>query len=368
MQTRTDSMNHAPDNTPVISANDTDARKRQERRLRLLRQSGHLGNDRSGATYSRAVTSGELESAYRLVHDVYVEKGYIPKQQNGLRMRHYELCPETATFVANTPSHAIIGTISVIVDSFDLGLPSDNVFKEEIDVIRREGRRVCEMSNQAVLKEFRRLGPGGELMRCAWAYAVAEGQTDVVCAVTPQLVSLYETICFDQVGQVKRYSEDTGDETVLMRMADIHLRPQDPRYETDQIYRQLIDYYYTDNPYFSGVPAWNLLNQRLFSDEFAVAGLFGKCPEVLGDSRVSESLHRRLGHVFELSQLAVERDAARRKCRKVQWQTGGESLRQEQQIHAYFGTHADLVLPGNSVAARKSEPPPARPSYLPANM
>ena len=366
MQADTESLNRLSGHaTAPVASPDAESRKRQERRLRLLRQSGHLGNDRSGAAYCRAMTSGELESAYRLVHDVYVEMGYILRRQNGLRMRAFELCPETATFVAKTPSCGIIGSISVIVDSPDLGLPSDKVFKEEIDAFRREGRRVCEMSNQAVLKEFRRLGPGGELMRCAWAYAVSEERTDVICAVTPQLVSLYETICFEQVGPVKSYSEDTGDETVLMRMADIHLRPQDPRYETDEIYRRLIDYYYTDNPHFRGVPKWNLLNQRLFSDEFAVAGLFGKCPDVLGDMRVSDSLHRRLGHIFELSQLAVERDAER-KCRKVKWQGDSASMRQEKQIHTYFGIHADLVPSMKSSAVRNSRSPAVRPSVVPS--
>lgn len=324
---------------------ESERRKKQERRLRLLRQSGHLGNDRSGSVYSRATTVEDLDGAYRLVHDVYVEMGYITKQINGLRMRPFELCPENATFVAKTSSHSIIGAISVIADSSDLGLPSDAVFKKEIDAVRGHGGKVCEMSNQAVLREFRRLGPGGELMRCAWAYAVAHDLTDVICAVTPQLIPLYETICFEQISSVKQYSDTTQDDVVLMCMPNIHLRSKDAKYYSDEIYKQLIDYYYTDNPYFGSIPIWDLLNQRMFNNEAAVATLLGKCPDAVLDSAVMDSLYQRLGDIFLPAQADVENKGISKQRRKMKWKDVGDLMTvEEKRAQSDLGADADFVF------------------------
>lgn len=355
------------DHRPQDATDDEALRKKQERRLRLLRQSGHLGNDRSGAVYTQATDVRDLENAFRLVHDIYVEMGYIPRQKNGLRMRHFEFCSETATFVARTASHSIIGAISVIQDSPDFGLPSDYVFKQEIDEFRKEGRRVCEMSNQAVLKEFRRLGPAGELMRCAWAFAVANDQTDVICAVSPQLVSLYETICFEQVGPKKSYSDSVDDEVVLMRMPDIQYRPSDPRYHSDAIYKQLIDYYYLENPHLGNMSIWRMLNQQMFSEEFGMASLLGKCPEILLNHAVSESLHRRLGNIFELSQLALEKKSDFRACRKVRWTGDSDALKAEKTAQSHFGDHVGLYLSASrpKTRGRSNVPAARRTSRLP---
>ncbi len=308
----------------IESSERVDASKKQERRIRLMQHAGHFGNDRSGAVYQRATNARDLEEAYRVVHDVYVTMGYMTKQQNGLRMRPFEFCPETATFVAKDMLGSVIGTISVIEDSPDLGLPSDCVFKEEIDQIRGPNKKICEMSNQAVLKKYQRLGTAGELMRCAGAYAFTSQNTDIICVISPHLVALYETLFFEQMGPVKRYSDVVEDNVVLMRMSDIQTRREDPRYYMDEAYRKFVDCYYNDNPYLAAMKDWNVQNIRMFNEEFDIAGLFGKCPEVVLNHEVSEALHKRLGNIFILSQLAADKSGPPQSENRVRQKTGGE--------------------------------------------
>ena len=122
--------------------------KRAQRIIERIKTFGLFGPDKTGATYHRATTIQELEQAFRLVHDVYLEAGFIHPQKNGIRMRHFECSPDTGTFVAKNPSHAIIGTMSVILDSDDFGLPCEHIYPEEIRRIRAQGGKMCEFSNQ----------------------------------------------------------------------------------------------------------------------------------------------------------------------------------------------------------------------------
>ena len=48
----------------------------------------------------RAITKKELKQAYKLVHDVYSQKGYISPNKSGIRIRIGETLPGTATYIA----------------------------------------------------------------------------------------------------------------------------------------------------------------------------------------------------------------------------------------------------------------------------
>ena len=277
------------------------------RKLKLMKACGLFGNDRTGAVYERATTPRDLESAYRLVHDIYVNIGYIQPRPSGLRMRSFECCPETATFVAKAPARNVIGALSVILDSDDLGLPSDNTFKSEIDHIRMEGGLLCEISNQVVHPEFRRKGPRTELMRCALAYAYAKGVTDFVCAVTPSVVPFYEMMQFRVAGSVRSSSEILDDPVVLMRENGIQTRDNVGRFSNDEVYEAIANYFYRDNPYFYHVQSWELMNERMFSEQFDIAELLGRCSSIFENHAFEVELRKRLGAVYDLSASAAQR-------------------------------------------------------------
>ena len=53
-----------------------------------------------GIELSLAVTRDDLEAAYRLLHDVYTEIGFMEHHPSGLRLNVYNMLPHTSTVVA----------------------------------------------------------------------------------------------------------------------------------------------------------------------------------------------------------------------------------------------------------------------------
>lgn len=81
----------------------------------------------------------ELHQVYRITHDCYVAKGYVPAQRDGLlkHMPEFDALQETSILVAICRGE-IVGSISLTKDG-PAGLPFDKDFKAEADLIREEG-------------------------------------------------------------------------------------------------------------------------------------------------------------------------------------------------------------------------------------
>lgn len=79
----------------------------------------------------------EIDQALAIVHDGFVEAGYVEPQGSGRRMHRSYLNPGTVFFVARMGGEAV-GTCALIADG-PFGLPSDRAFVEENDAMRREG-------------------------------------------------------------------------------------------------------------------------------------------------------------------------------------------------------------------------------------
>ncbi len=186
-----------------------------DRKLALLRQAGVFSSDIKGCTIERACTLPELRAAYALVHDVFVSNGFILPESGGMRLRIFEMCPETATFIARKGGE-VVGVLSVVVDSPELGLPSDTAFQPELDALRETGMRLCELTNQAVAKDYRRSGLLTELMQCAIAYILEVGCDRAIATVSPGHTGFYQLLGFNQLGQQRSYSKKLYDPVVAL--------------------------------------------------------------------------------------------------------------------------------------------------------
>ena len=125
-----------------------DRKNKVQRRLALLKRTGLFGSNLLGAEISRASSMQELDEAYRLVYEIFLEIGYIKPNPYRIRIRTYEATAETATFIAKHDGK-IVGVQSVVLDSPDLGLPSDVAFQSELDVLRSQGIRLTEATNES---------------------------------------------------------------------------------------------------------------------------------------------------------------------------------------------------------------------------
>jgi len=116
--------------------------------------------DYASSTGSRTVTVTssdrweDVTVALQVVHDGFVEAGYMDPQPSGCRMISPYLNPGTIFFVAHIDGEAV-GALALIPDG-PFGLPSDRAFREELDAMRATGRPLFECGSLVVREEWRR--------------------------------------------------------------------------------------------------------------------------------------------------------------------------------------------------------------------
>lgn len=256
---------------------------KHSRRMALLRRMGLFGSDTRGAIIRRAVTMGELEAAYRLVHDTFVEREYIRPTSSGLRVRLFEALPEMATFIA-TAGDDVVGVQGIAVSHPEVGLPSDEAFQDEIDVLRIGesaiasgcGRLVCEATNQAVAPAYRKSAVATELMRCMFAHALAVGCDELITTVSPGHARFYELLGFEQVSPVRSFSAEVDDPVVVMRVniAALIGRAAGANDDSDAATIFIKSRCLSGNPYREKVRQWQAEAAEVFEDAEALRRLF----------------------------------------------------------------------------------------------
>ena len=271
-----------------------------KRRLALLQRIGLFGEDTKGAIIARALTFTEIGEAYALVHDAFVEKEYMLPRASGMRVRPFETDSSTATFVARSDGQ-VVGCQSLVVDSPDIGLPSDKAFCREIDELRRNGALVCEATNEAVAARFRKSAVPTELMRCMFIHARSIGCQELITTVSPGHQSFYEFIGFEQVSPIRSYSDEIEDPVVVMCW---HLEPLEAKWRGVDLDDDTMDAFWKGfcverNPYAEHVEGWSRLAEGLFGDLGEVAAFFARCPELILGSTPQEldAVRQRLGQV-----------------------------------------------------------------------
>ncbi len=97
----------------------------------------------------------DIDEALMVVHEGFVEAGYLAPKPSGRRMHAAYLNPGTVFFVARIDGETV-GTCALIADG-PFGLPSDRAFAEENDALRAATRgTIYEAGSLAVRSEYRR--------------------------------------------------------------------------------------------------------------------------------------------------------------------------------------------------------------------
>jgi hypothetical protein len=104
------------------------------------------------ATFKIARSIAELEQAYRILCDCYVEYGYMQSPANGMRLSAYNALPGTYTVIALWNGE-VVGSVTIIKDSA-MGLPMEAIIG--FNQLRREGRTIAEFSGLSISKAHRR--------------------------------------------------------------------------------------------------------------------------------------------------------------------------------------------------------------------
>lgn len=169
-------------------------------------------------TLRAADTGGHRSSAQILVHRMYATRGYKTSTDA-------PAAPNVVTLLAIDQGETI-GTISISLDT-PQGLLADELFHEELDALRRQGRRLCEFTKLAmdhVLKSRRVLA---SLFHAAYIWShLRLGFDDVVIEVNPRHVRYYARMLGFEVNGPQRLNRRVDAPAVLMRLDFAHARAQ----------------------------------------------------------------------------------------------------------------------------------------------
>lgn len=144
-----------------------------------------------------ADTREELEACFRLLHDAYVQSGFMKPHPSGMRVTLYHALPTTTTLCAKWDDE-VVGTISLIRDSA-FGFPLQAIF--DLSGVRALEGNIAEVSALAVHPRFRKTGGAVlfPLMKFMYEYCTTFFDTrHLVIAVNPNRIEMYESLLFFQ--------------------------------------------------------------------------------------------------------------------------------------------------------------------------
>lgn len=154
-----------------------------------------------------ASTRAAWEGAFRLVEENYEAHGYELPGAGTYRFTPYHALPTTAVLVAREHGR-VLATLSVIMDNTLLGLPTESIYANEVDELRRSGRRLCEVGNladrQLSHREF--LPVFVALTRLAWQFSLRQGADTALITSTPRHGFFYRKVMgFVPLGPCRPY-------------------------------------------------------------------------------------------------------------------------------------------------------------------
>ena len=142
-----------------------------------------------------AETKEELEACFAVLHDAYVDSGFMKPDPSRMRVTIYHALPTTTTLCAKYDGE-VVGTISLVRESA-LGVPLQKIF--DLNSVREKEGLIAEVSALAVHRRFRKTGGSilFPLMKFMYEYCTTFFDTrHLVIAVNPSHIEMYESLVF----------------------------------------------------------------------------------------------------------------------------------------------------------------------------
>ncbi|OAG26955.1 N-acyl amino acid synthase FeeM domain-containing protein [Thermodesulfatator autotrophicus] len=148
----------------------------------------------------------EFEEAFSLLYDRYHEVGLIPTSKERLFFTPYQALPDSRVCVARSlETGEVTSTATLVIDS-EVGLPSDSLYKDIIDKLRKEGRKPAEFTCLAAKTDIYSRNGLFYIFRILYKYAISKGVTDLVISVHPKHTTFYELLLlFERISPLSYY-------------------------------------------------------------------------------------------------------------------------------------------------------------------
>ncbi len=165
-----------------------------------------------------AETRDEFAQSFALVYQEYLASGYIKNPHpSQMHFSAFNFLPETCVFIFRTYL-TVISTLTQIFDTPLFGLPMDSLYKDELDTLRAQGRKITELSALATPKETRWCNLMVFLSRTMFEYSRMSAVDDICIMVNPKHVNFYKTMfLFEDFGPEKFYA-GVGAPAVALRI------------------------------------------------------------------------------------------------------------------------------------------------------
>lgn len=157
-----------------------------------------------------ANSQGRRESASLLLKKMYGWRGYAVDPAT-------VHAPNKITLFAETGG-VTVGTMSLCLDNAEIGLPADENFRDKLDELRGQQRRLCEPSRLAIDKGVSKR-VFAALIHISYIYAHnIHGYTDYVIEVNPRHVMFYKRMLGFRDFGGERPCTRVGAPAVLLRL------------------------------------------------------------------------------------------------------------------------------------------------------
>nr|WP_320015411.1 N-acyl-L-homoserine lactone synthetase [uncultured Desulfobacter sp.] len=175
-------------------------------------------------TFCEASSVEDYVSCFRLLHDVYVDAGFIQPCSPPLRIIPQHFDSEARIFMGclmdDQAEKRPIYTASLFPDN-EQGLPMDIGFKRQVDELRNEGRRVVEVGCLASHPLYRKGNKNIPMLgnRMLLSYAINTMRADDLLITThPKYLKIYEDILlFEKIGEISSFSYVNNNPAVALR-------------------------------------------------------------------------------------------------------------------------------------------------------
>ena len=237
----------------------------ERRRAVRLRRSNLIDSlDSCAITFKIAQSTEEIEKAYELVWDSYVQAGLQSDTGDKIRFTKYHLLPDTRILIAihhpelekEKPDFSkldegstIIGTLTIVTDS-SVGLPMEDICGNNIKELRKEGHRLIEVTSLAINPDYRKHNIAMYLYKLMFEFVRHKNATDVACSVTKKHLSFYRRmLLFRPIGDVKKYAAANQLETQchILNIPEAESAAEKV-YNSDHFDANLFTFFFTDTP------------------------------------------------------------------------------------------------------------------------
>ena len=175
-----------------------------------------------------ATQKHHFEEAFKLVYREYLKKGYCVSSPSEMRITLYNALPQTVTFCL-WRQDTLLATAALVTDS-PAGLPMENTYPDEIKELRKQGRKLSEVSllalnSDLISKGLKPLYFAERLRRLYhlfkpvfWYARQTVGSTDLCIAMNPVHKMLYSSLYFEQFGAERVYQSVNQNPSIAMRL------------------------------------------------------------------------------------------------------------------------------------------------------